>query len=62
MESKNSDLTSPSKDLMSRDKSVTGDEDQAEHQNVTNTETGIVSVLDYLICYLPLVNSWFLLL
>ena len=57
MESKKSDVTSPTKDLMNRDKSVSGDEDQAERQNVTNTETEIVSVLDYLFSYLPLVNS-----
>ena len=52
-----SDVTSPTKDLMNRDKSVSGDEDQAEGQNVTNAETGIVSVLDYLFSYLPVVNS-----
>ena len=57
MESKKSDVTSPTKDLMNRDKSVSGDKDQAERQNVTNSETGIVSVLDYLFSYLPLVNS-----
>ena len=62
MESKKSDVTSPTKDLMNRDKSVSGDKDEAERQNVTNSETGIVSVLDYLFSYLPLVNSWFLLL
>ena len=57
MESKKSDVTSPTKDIMNRDKSVSGDEDQAESQNVTTTETEIVSVLDYLFSYLPLVNS-----
>ncbi len=57
MESKKSYVTSPTKDLMNRDKSVSGDKDQAERQNVTNSETGIVSVLDYLFSYLPLVNS-----
>jgi hypothetical protein len=57
MESNKSDVTSPTKDLMNRDKSVSGDKDQAERQNVTNSETGIVSVLDYLFSYLLLVNS-----
>ncbi len=57
MESKKSDVTSPTKDLMNRDKNVSGDEDQAERQKATNSETGIVSVLDYLFTYLPLVNS-----
>ncbi len=59
MESKKSDETSPTKDLMNREKSVSGDEDQADRQNVTHTETGNVSVLDYLFSYLALVNSYF---
>ena len=42
---------------MNRDKSVSGYKDQAERQNVTNSKTGIVSVLDNLFSYLPLVNS-----
>ena len=57
MESKKSDETFPTKDLMNREKSVSGDKDEAEHQNVTNSEPGIVSVLDYLFSYLLYLNS-----